>query len=46
MKTRGKEDHDVGFLAASVFDLLVGDFVKGQRGDAFPDFKGSPDGFV
>ncbi len=45
MKTRSEEDHDVGLLAASVFDLLVGDFIKGQRGHTLPDFKRPPDGF-
>lgn len=46
MKTRSEEDHYVGLLAASIFDLLVGDFVKGQWGDTLPDFKGPPDGLV
>lgn len=46
MKTWGKEDHDVGLLAASIFDLLVGDFVKGQGSHPLPDFKRPPDGFV
>lgn len=44
METRGKKDHDVGLLAASIFDFLVGDFVKGQWGNFLPDFKGSSDG--
>lgn len=46
VKTRSEEDHYVGLLAASIFDLLVGDFVKGQRGDTLPDFKGLPNGLV
>lgn len=46
METRGKEDHDVGLLATSVFDLLVGDFIKGQRGHPLPHFEGPADGFV
>lgn len=46
MKTRSEEDHDVGLLAASIFDLLVGDFIKSQWGHPLPDFKCPPDGFV
>lgn len=46
MKTRGKEDHDVGLLAASIFDLLVRDFIKGQWCHSLPDLKRQPDGFV
>lgn len=46
MKTRSEEDHYVRLLAASIFDLLVGDFVKGQWGDALPDFKGPSNGLI
>lgn len=46
METGSKEDHDIGLLAASIFDLLVGDFVKGQGSHPFPDFERPADGFV
>lgn len=46
METRSKEDHDVGLLAASIFDLLVGDFIKRQRSHSLPDFERPADGFI
>lgn len=46
MKTRSEENHDVRLLSASIFDFLVGDFIKGQRDDSLPDPKGPPDGLV
>lgn len=46
METRSKEDHDVGLLAASIFDLLVGDFIKSHGCHPFPDFERSTDGFI
>lgn len=45
MKTRSEEDHNVGLLAASIFDLLVGNFVKRQWGHTLPDFERPTDGF-
>lgn len=46
MKSWSKEDHDIGLLAASIFDLLVGDLIKSQGGYPFPDFERPADGFV
>lgn len=46
METGRKEDHDVGLLAASIFDLLVGDFIKSQGSHPFPDFERPTDGFI
>lgn len=46
METGSKEDHDIGLLAASIFDLLVGDFIKSQGSHPFPDFERPTDGFI
>lgn len=46
VETRGEEDHDVRLFPSAIFDLLVRDFIKGQRGHALPDSECPPDGFV
>lgn len=46
VEARGEKDHDVRLLPPTVLDLLVGDFVKGQRGHPLPDSERLPYGFV